>query len=344
MSSSSRYDRQRRFAPIGEAGQARLSKSHVAVLGCGALGSVAAEILARAGVGTLTLIDRDTVEWSNLQRQALYTEADAEAGRAKADAACEHLKTINSSITYHAHAVDVTAENIAELLRDADFVVDGSDNFGIRFLLNDYSLERSLPWVHGGCLGATGQVALFSGMGQPCFRCLVPAPPDAASVETCETAGVVGAATHSIASLEAMEAIRHLTMPEKPAAPPPVLSLDFWNHRVRQIKIPRSRCPACSDGHRDFLYGDLAAAADRSAVLCGRNAVQVQGENRNKLDLVHMAERWQTLGAVDQNAFFVRLHLPDQYSVTLFRDGRAIITGTEDLSAARSLYARYVGG
>ncbi len=347
MSSAHRYERQSRFAPIGETGQQRLADSHVAILGCGALGSVAAEILARAGVGTLTLIDRDTVEWSNLQRQSLYIEADAEAGRAKADAACERLQQINSTIRILPQAVDVSSENIDSLLSTVDFVVDGTDNFGTRFLLNDYSLEHSLPWVHGGCVGATGQVAMFSGQGHPCFRCLVPSPPDPASVQTCDTAGVVGAATHTIASLEAMQAIRYLTSATPPPIAAEVLSLDLWQQRVRMIKIPPVRCLACSAGQRDFLHGQLAAAADRTAVLCGRNAVQVhapQQATTKRLDLAAVAERWQSIGSVDENAFFVRLHLPEEQSLTLFRDGRAVIGGTEDLAVARSLYARYVGG
>ncbi|QEG41196.1 ThiF family adenylyltransferase [Roseimaritima ulvae] len=347
MSTSHRYERQSRFAPIGEAGQRRLADAHVAILGCGALGSVAAEILARAGVGTLTLIDRDTVEWSNLQRQSLYIEDDAVAGRAKADAACQRLQQINSTIQIIPQVVDVTAENIAELLSPVDLALDGTDNFGTRFLLNDYSLERSLPWVHGGCVGATGQVAMFSGLGQPCFRCLVPSPPDPASVQTCDTAGVVGAATHTIASLEAMQAIRYLTAATAPPIAAEVLSLDLWQQRVRTIKIPPVRCAACSLGHRDFLHGQMAAAADRSAVLCGRNAVQVHAPEQaasTRLDLAAVAARWQDIGSVDENAFFVRLHLEDEQSLTLFRDGRAVIGGTEDLALARSLYARYVGG
>lgn len=347
MSSAQRYERQSRFAPIGETGQQRLAESHVAILGLGALGSVAAEILGRAGVGTLTLVDRDTVEWSNLQRQSLYIEADAVAGRAKADSASERLQQINSTIQIIPQAVDVTSENIDSLFASVDFVVDGTDNFGTRFLLNDYSLERSLPWVHGGCVGANGQVAMFSGHGQPCFRCLVPSPPDPASVQTCDTAGVVGAATHTIASLEAMEAIRYLSQAAPPPIPARVLSLDLWNQRIRTIKIPPAKCAACTVGHRDFLHGDLAAAADRTAVLCGRNAVQIhatQQTTTTRLDLAAVAARWQTIGRVDENAFFVRLHLSDEQSLTLFRDGRAVIGGTEDLAAARSLYARYVGG
>lgn len=346
---SQRYERQQRFAPIGEAGQAAIAAARVAVLGCGALGSVVAEILARAGVGQLRLIDRDTVEWSNLQRQALYTEADASAGAAKAAAAAERLREINGTIDVQPRVVDVTRRNIAECLSDIDLVVDGSDNFSIRFLLNDYALQHRLPWVHGGCVGATGQVALFDGQGPPCFRCLVPQPPAVDAVETCDTAGVLGSATHAVASWQATLAIRYLVSRQRDVAGSPaaaVWSFDFWEGRTRVISAAPLACPTCRDGLRQFLAAD--SADDSAVTLCGRNAVQIPAPTSapGKLDLAHFETAWRSLGKVDRSAFFVRLTLPDpaNQTLTLFRDGRAVIGGTEEIAAARSLYARYVGG
>lgn len=338
-----RYERQRRFPPIGEEGQARLAASRVLILGCGALGSVSAETLARAGIGQLTLVDRDTVEWSNLQRQSLYDEADAVAGRAKADAAAARIAEINSEINITPIVVDVTADNVMRLIHDIDLVVDGTDNFGTRFLLNDAALERGLPWVHGGCVGAEGQVMSFAADGRPCFRCLVPEPPDPATVATCDTAGVVGAATHAIASLQASEAIKVLSGHE-PAWSGRVLSINFWTGRMLTLEVPSDGCPTCLQGRRDFLHGKFASAGDRAHVLCGRNAVQLPGTPETAIDLQRIASRWQQLGKVESSRFFIRLRYSDRGAITLFRDGRAVVSGTEEVGEARSIYARFVGG
>lgn len=338
-----RYERQRRFPPIGQEGQASLAAARVLILGCGALGSVSAEILARAGVGHLMLVDRDTVEWSNLQRQSLYDEADAASGRAKADAAAARINQINSEIEVTPTVVDVTADNIMALVEEVDLVVDGTDNFGTRFLLNDAALEKGIPWVHGGCVGAEGQMMTFAGTGQPCFRCLVPEPPDPATVATCDTAGVVGAATHAIASLQAAEAIKVLSG-NGPAWAGRVLSINFWTGRVLTLEVPDDGCPTCRQGRRDFLRGQFASAGDRAQVLCGRDSVQLPGNKGAVIDLQRMASRWQSLGDVESNRFFVRLRFSDTGTITLFRDGRAVVSGTEVISEARSVYARFVGG
>ena len=190
-SPNDRYARQIQFAPIGAEGQQLLTQARVAVLGCGALGSVAAEILARAGVGRLRLIDRDVVEWTNLQRQSLFDQRNAVEGTAKAQAAAQRLASINDAIEIEPLVSDVTPDNISEILNDSDLVIDGTDHFAIRFLINDWSLATSTPWVHGGCVGAIGQVMLFTGKGNPCFRCVVPEPPPIEAIETCDTAGVV---------------------------------------------------------------------------------------------------------------------------------------------------------
>ncbi len=338
-----RFDRQTRLPMIGLPGQQRLEASAVAILGCGALGSVAAELLARAGVGRLVLIDRDIVEWTNLQRQSLYIEEDARHGRAKADAACERLRQINSQSQYDPLVVDVTSANIQVALADVDLVIDASDNFGVRMLLNDYSLEYELPWVHGGCVGTGGQLAFFTGLGSPCFRCLVPDIPPSSAVATCDTAGVLGPVTHAIASLQAVEAIKWLTGNETTVRQG-VWSIDFWANRTRTVDIPAEltdSCPACKGRERKFLRGTEPTAA---VAVCGRNAVQIAPGSSNEIDLQRLAQSWLGAGIVEKSRFFSRLRLPNELSITVFRDGRAIVEGTTDLAVARSLQAKWVGG
>ncbi len=344
-SASNRYARQVQFAPIGIEGQQRLSESRVAILGCGALGTVAAEILVRAGAGHVRLIDRDVVEWTNLQRQSLYIEQDAIDGQSKAGAACQHLVAINGSIKIEPVVADVTSHNIGSILDGIHFVVDAADNFLIRFLLNDWSLKTKTPWVHGGCVGATGQVLLFSGAGSPCFRCLVPEPPPAAAVDTCDTAGVVGSATHVIASLQATEAIKWLSG-NRDAVREKLLSVDLWHNRIRELSIPPSitdTCIACSRGEYEFLEGSRAVESETAAPLCGRDAVQIQTGSIG-VDLGMMARRWEGIGRVQSTPFFVRLYPNATHSLTLFRDGRVVVTGTDQVSEARTLCDRFVGG
>ncbi|TWU35122.1 ThiF family adenylyltransferase [Novipirellula artificiosorum] len=344
-----RYARQIQFAPIGQAGQQRIGESSVAVLGCGALGTVASEILARAGVGRLRLVDRDIVEWTNLQRQSLFDEADALHGIAKAEAAAERLTSINGSIEIEPVVVDLTADNIDPVLKGSDLVIDAADNFAIRFLLNDWSLQTQTAWVHGGCVGAGGQVRLFRGDGSPCFRCLVPNPPAAASVATCDTAGVIGAATHAIASLQAMEALKWLSG-NRDAVHEKVWSIDFWQNRFRELSIApelSQDCRACGERQFDFLNGATSTAGS-TVVLCGRRAVQITPASKSVVPLKQVAQRWQSEGEVRVNRFFVRLNTAADSSaseirLTLFADGRAVIEGTDQPSLARSLYDRYVG-
>ena len=339
---NARYDRQIRLPMMGEHGQHLLSQAKVAILGCGALGSVAAEILCRAGVGTLTLVDRDVVEWTNLQRQSLYTEADAHQGRTKVEAALEALTKVNSQVNYVPIVADVTAENIHSILADSDLVIDAADNFAVRFLLNDYSLDRKLPWVHGGCVGTQGQIAFFFGTGRPCFRCLVPEMPPASGVDTCDTAGVLGSATHAIASLQATEALKWLSGNHQ-AIRKGVWSIDFWSNRSREIALPESlgnSCAACGQGRRDYLKGKGGKIA---TVICGREAVQLSPLVDANVDLAIMARRWQALGEVTLNRFYARLRFSERETLTLFRDGRVIVDGTGDVVRARTMYAQLVG-
>ncbi len=343
--SANRYARQQQFLPIGKDGQHRISAARVAVLGCGALGSVAGEILARAGVGHLRLIDRDVVEWTNLQRQSLYDEQDAMEARSKAEAAAERLAQINSKISIDPVVVDVSCDNICDVLCDMHLVIDATDNFNLRFLLNDWSLATQTAWVHGGCVGASGQVRLFTGLGHPCFRCLVPEPPPASVVATCDTAGVIGGATHAIASLQSIEAMKWISG-NRDCVRPTVFSIDFWNNRVREITIDSSLsdiCVACHDKKREFLDGERGRPSD-AVVLCGRDTVQIDlGRTGIELDLQMFADRWAALGRVQTTRFFSRLFVDDTVSLTLFRDGRVLVSGTSDLSTARSVYDRFVG-
>lgn len=343
--SSNRYARQIQFAPIGVEGQAGIRRSTIAILGCGALGTVAAEILARSGVGKLLLIDRDVVEWSNLQRQSLFDEADAESGRSKAEAASKHLQAINSDVDAEPIVADITSGNISKVLEPADLVIDAADNFLLRFLLNDWSLKHQKPWVHGGCVGATGQLHLFTGSGGPCFRCLVPEAPPAAAVDTCDTAGVVGSATHTIASLQATEAIKWISGNQTNTRGK-LLSLDFWNNRIRELKIPdmlRNSCKACGKGELDFLEGEDAVRTESTTTLCGRDAVQIQ-TNETDINFETLNERWKSIGTVQKTRFFIRLHIDEDHSLTVFRDGRAVVNGTDQPTQARALVNRFIGG
>ena len=339
-----RYVRQRQFAPIGTAGQERIERADVAVLGCGALGSVALELLCRAGVKRLRVIDRDIVEWSNLQRQALFDAQDAKDGRSKTESACQRLALINDQVELTPHVVHVHAGNIDSLLRGCELVIDATDNFATRFLLNDWALSTGTPWVHGGCVGARGQVRLFDGKASPCFRCFLPEGPPTGTIETCDTAGVIGSATAAIASWQVTEALKWLSGNQQ-AVSSEMLSIDFWHNRVRKIETPRGNenvCRACGERIFEFLNGDSADSGD--IALCGRDAVQIQTRHPGtSVDFEAVRTRWESLGDVQANRFFTRLHLADAIQLTLFRDGRVVVHGTQDIDRARTLVDRYVG-
>ncbi|MEO1527151.1 MAG: ThiF family adenylyltransferase [Planctomycetota bacterium] len=340
--SRDRYARQRQFPPIGDEGQRRLEASDVTVLGCGALGTVASELLCRAGVGRIRIIDRDVVEWTNLQRQSLFDTRDAEQGNCKADAACRRLSEINDAVELAPLVVDVTPDNIVDLLDGTDLVVDACDNFGLRFLLNDWALATGSVWVHGGCVGAQGQLRLFDGSSPPCFRCLVPTQPAPAGVETCDTAGVIGSATSAVASLQVTEAIKWLSGNQELVSAD-VLSIDFWTNRIRQIKLDdrlAPDCVACRERRFEYLHGDALPSGDTT--LCGRDTVQIQSRH-GEVDLTAVSNHWQSIGRVKKTRFFARLELDEVTQLTLFRDGRILVQGTDDLARARSLADRFVG-
>ncbi len=330
-----RYSRQILFPGIGEHGQEALLGSHVVIAGCGALGSFHAAALARAGVGRLTLIDRDYVESSNLHRQWLFEEEDAAQGLPKAAAAARRLARINSSVTVHPAIADLTAGNAGELLGGADVILDGTDNFETRYLINDFAISRGIPWVYGAAVGSYGlTMPVIPGHG-PCLRCVYPEPP-AGAQPTCETAGVLNVIVSAVASIQVADALRILT-----GAPlrPRITTFDVWKGGIRQIDAPDRDpdCPTCGRG--EFPY--LEDVRRPPASLCGRNAVQISGIAR-PLDLVELKTRLEPLGIVRANQYALRFQT-GEYELTVFADGRAIVKGTDDTGIARSLYARYVG-
>ena len=337
----SRYERQMRFAPIGETGQERLRSSRVLICGCGALGSVLANTLARAGVGHLRLVDRDFLEFNNLQRQVLYEEADVEAAIPKAIAAAEKLRRINSNITIEPHVVDVTAGNVLELVKNVDVILDGTDNFETRYLLNDVSVKQSIPWIYGGCIGAEGQSITILPGKTACLRCVMPEPPPPGATPTCDTAGILGPAVNVVASYQASEAIKILSGNETAISRNWTI-FDLWENEHRQVSLESLSdrdCPTCQRNEFPWLDGKYGV---HSAVLCGRNSVQLSFPNQPAFGLDTLEKQLEGIGVVTRNRFLLRFHV-DKYLVTVFSDGRAIVGGTEDLTEARAVYAKYVG-
>jgi molybdopterin/thiamine biosynthesis adenylyltransferase len=330
-----RYSRQILFSGIGEEGQRKLLDAHVAIVGCGALGSFQAEALARAGVGRLTILDRDYVEPSNLQRQWLFGEADAAEALPKAIAAMRSLARINSGVRVTGLVVDLGPANIADLLDDAALILDGTDNFETRYLINDYSVSRGTPWIYGAAVGSYGVTMPVLPRLGACFRCVYPEPPGG-SQPTCETAGVLNSITAAVAAIQVADALRWLCTG---SLEPRLTTLDVWNGGVRQIALPARdpQCPTCALGQFPYLEGERCAPIS----LCGRNAVQIH-ERARPLDLQELKIRLAPLGEVRANEFGLRFFCRP-YEMTIFPDGRAIVKGTTDTGLARSLYAKFVG-
>jgi molybdopterin/thiamine biosynthesis adenylyltransferase len=335
-----RYSRQARFWGIGAEGQARLAAGRVLVVGCGALGSSVIDLLARAGVGHLVVVDRDFVELSNLQRQLLYDEADAAAGTPKAVAAAAAVGRINAGVRVEAVVVDVTPTNVEALVARADVVVDGTDNLETRYLLNDACVKAGIPWVYGGAVGSTGMSMTILPGETACFRCLYPTPQPAGTMETCDTAGVLASTVVTVAAMQWTEAVK-LLVGDRDHLSRGLTAFDVWtNDHLQAEGVPRRPdCPCC--GERRFEYLD-ARVTSRTASLCGRDAVQVSPGRAVRLDLGALARKLAGTGSVTSNDYLLR-SVVDGHEMTVFADGRAIIKGTHDLAVARSLYARYVG-
>jgi adenylyltransferase/sulfurtransferase len=332
-----RYSRQILFRGIGEHGQEALLRAHAVLVGCGALGSFHAAALARAGVGTLTLIDRDYVEPSNLHRQWLFEESDAEQALPKAAAAARRLAEINSATEVRGIVADLTPSNAEELLGGAGVILDGTDNFDTRYLINDFAVSHNIPWIYGGAVGSYGLAMPVIPGKTACLRCVYPEPP-AAAQPTCETAGVLNVLVSAVASLQVADALKILCG-RADAVRPRITTLDIWDGGIRQIDAPARDldCPAC--GRREFPY--LEESNRAPAILCGRNAVQVH-ERKRPIDLAELRARLQPLGDARANEFALRF-VVEPYDLTIFADGRAIVKGTADPALARALYAKYVG-
>lgn len=334
-----RYSRQILFRGIGAEGQRRLAAGRVAIVGCGATGSALASLLARAGVGTLRIIDRDYVEPSNLQRQSLFEERDAAESLPKAVAAARKIAAFNSEIAVEARADDLVPANIETLLEGMDVILDGTDNFETRYLVNDYAVKNSLPWIYAAAVGSYG-VTLNVLPGQTaCLACIFPDTPRGL-VETCETSGILNTAVNLVASIAATEAVKMLIGGDEAKHLRKTLwSYDVWTNDQAEISAadPRPGCRTC--GARDFIH--LAGEGRPHITMCGRNSVQIH-ERARPIDFVEMQQRLQTHGTVRHNGFVLKFWR-DPYEMTLFPDGRAIIKGTTDTGVARSLYARYVG-
>jgi adenylyltransferase/sulfurtransferase len=322
---------------LGDSGQAALSAARAAIVGCGALGGLQAEALARAGVGSIVLIDRDFVEASNLQRQFLFSEEDAAVAMPKAVAAERRLRQINSTIDIHGIVADLDSASIADLLDGADLILDATDNFETRFLINDFSVARGVPWIYGAAVGSYGLMMPVLPGETACLRCVYPEPPGG-SQPTCETAGVLGTITMLISSLQAGEAIKLLSG-HRELVRRSIVRADSWSGGIREVAGPARDldCPAC--GKREFPW--LNGAKRPPLSLCGRNAVQIH-ERHRPIDLVSLRSRLSGLGKVLANDFALRF-FPEPFEMTIFPDGRAIIKGTTDPGVARSLYAQYIG-
>jgi adenylyltransferase/sulfurtransferase len=344
IADADRYSRQVLFPGIGAAGQALLAAGHVAVVGCGATGAASASLLARAGVGTLTLIDRDFVEPSNLQRQVLFDEADALQSLPKAEAARRKIALFNSSVTVHPQIADLTPANIAELLGPADIVLDATDNFETRYLLNDYAVQQGKPWIYAAAIGAyAATMNILPAPAQPataCLACIFPKPPSG-PVETCDTSGILSTAVNLAASFQVTETLKFLTR-QPGLMRRSLLSFDLWSGDRSEIATakPRPGCSVCSE--REFTH--LAGIGRPHITLCGRNSVQIH-EHHRPIDLDAMHRRLAAhsdIQAVRSNDLLLRFERPP-HTLTLFADGRAIIQGTTDITIARSLYARFIG-
>ena len=335
-----RYSRQILFPEIGKTGQQKLLDSRVLIVGCGALGASHAEMLSRAGVSHLRIVDRDFVEFTNLQRQTLFKESDAAERLPKAIAAKTRISEINSEIEVEAIVADVNQSNVEELIKDVDLVLDGTDNFQVRYLLNDACVKHGKTWIYGAAVSSYGTTMTIIPGETPCLRCIFEEMPDAGSSPTCDTAGVIMPIIATVSATQVAEAIK-LLVGDRSALHRSLLQFDVWQNDRQKIKLgePNPDCPACGQHRYDFLD---AESVEFSAVLCGRNAVQIAPPNGTTIDLKSFADRLAHLGDVKQNEYLVRF-ASGENEITLFRDGRAIVKGTDDVSVARSLYARYIG-
>jgi len=335
-----RYSRQILFSEIGEEGQRKLSTARVLIVGCGALGSAQIELLARAGVGHLRFVDRDFVEPSNLQRQTMFTERDAEERLPKAIAVAQHVQQINSEIQIESEVVDVNFSNIERLIASCDLVIDGTDNFDTRYLINDACVKHGINWIYGAAVGSYGVTMTIRPNKTACLRCVFEEPPPAASAPTCDSAGVIMPIINVIAAVQVAEGLKLLTG-NLEALHNSLLQFDVWRNETRAINPdgPTPDCPSC--GKR--IFTSLSPTeGEFVAVLCGRNAVQISPAVPTQLDFPTLANRLRSLGDVTFNDYLLRFRTND-LELTVFKDARSIISGTDQIATARSAFARYIG-
>ncbi len=337
---SERYSRQILFKGIGAAGQKKIRDACVAVVGCGALGTCSSEMLVRAGVGALVVVDRDFVELSNLHRQSLFTEEDARRGLPKAVAAENALSQLNSDVIVRSLVKDLTSEDIVEICGRCSLIVDGTDNFETRYLINDYSVQAGVPWVYGACVGSFGTSCAFVPGRTGCFRCLCEDPPAGAGVETCDTAGVVSPIVHTVAAFQVAQVLKLITG----SGPKDfrLLQVDVWDDTWRTLSLEglkNRECDCCVKKRFVYLEGSQESRLTR---LCGRNAVQISPGRPVHLDFSELSERLARTGEVDFNEYMMRIKVAE-FEIALFPDGRSIIKGTDDPGLARAVYSRYIG-
>lgn len=337
-----RYSRQILFSPIGKKGQQALLQKKVVIVGMGALGTVVANHLVRSGIGHIRMIDRDFVELSNLQRQSLYDEEDAESEFPKVIAAEKKLRKINSSIDLDPVIADLNLDNAEDLLKSYDVIVDGTDNFSTRYLINDVSVKLGIPWVLGAAVSSRGMHAVIIPGKTPCYRCLFPEVQTGLG-ETCDTVGVLSPMTDIIGSLEAVEVLKLLVGAEHN---PNLEQFDIWHHSYLQMDVSNGRnpdCPVCV--HHQFEFLDPSSHQQITfAVLCGRDTVQINPRNISEFDLAALAERLKDSGKISLNPFLMRFSPEEDISIVFFKDGRVLVHGVEDIATAKAYYAKFVGG
>jgi adenylyltransferase/sulfurtransferase len=337
-----RYSRQIRYPRLGVEGQVALLKSRVTICGCGALGTVLANHMARAGVGHIRIVDRDFIETHNLQRQILFDESDVAANLPKAEAAARKLRAVNSEIEIEAKVADVDHANILDLVADADLILDGTDNFETRYLINDVAVKQGIPWIFGGVIGSEGQTMTILPGETPCIRCVIESSPPPGMAPTCETAGVLGPAVAVIASFEAVEAIKLLSG-DRASLNRDLIMIDLWDWSFRRLKVASLKdkvdCSCCKKRDFEWLEGRMGS---HTTTLCGRNAVQIATRRAEPLDFTELARRLQPAGEVRHNQFMLKFQT-EGHEFTVFPDGRAIIKGTNDIARAKTLYAQFIG-
>jgi adenylyltransferase/sulfurtransferase len=335
-----RYRHQILFQGILEEGQKKILQGHATVVGCGALGSMSATALARAGVGYIRIIDRDFVEMKNLHRQILYDENDAKRFIPKAVAAEEKLKAINADIQVEGVVADVSYLNVENLLSGTSVVVDGTDNFETRFLLNEFSVKKEIPWIYGGCVGSYGlAMNIIPGQG-PCLRCVFEKSPPAESMETCDTAGVIPTVAYLVASVQSTEALKILSGKSE-MLNKSIVKVDVWKGTFQSIAIGKQGkdCDVCDHKKFPLLEG---RGVIKTAALCGRDSVQIYGEQEEVMDLQELKKKLEKVGDVLYNGYLLKIHM-EGHDIIVFPDGRAIIGGTDDTARAKTIYAKYIG-